>query len=153
MWDNSSVQRRKPVSERFWEKVYLPPCEDDCWRWMAKKVSGGYGVFFPPGNRVGVLAHRWAYEQEVAPIPQGLTLDHLCRTPGCVNPAHLEPVTIRENILRGMSPTAICARQTTCLRGHSFDAANTYIDKRGARICRACDCLRHAKHRRQKQPS
>lgn len=55
-----------------------------------------------------------------------------------MNPDHLEPVTRKENILRGISPAALYARRDGCLRGHRFDEANTLIGRRGDRICRAC---------------
>ena len=72
------------------------------------------------------------------PIPEGLTLDHLCRVRACVNPAHLEPVTLRENTLRSPSaPTAINARKTECLRGHAFTPENTWVH-RSRRCCREC---------------
>lgn len=92
-------------------------------------------------------AHRVAYEVFVGPIPAGLHLDHLCHTrdlgcPGgpsclhrrCINPHHLEPVTIQENTLRGGN-----SRKTHCAQGHKFTDANTYVDNRGRRTCRACN--------------
>jgi hypothetical protein len=71
----------------------------DCWLWTGAVDAKGYGrVLTPDGHRP---AHRLAYELAVGPIPDGLVIDHLCRTPGCINPDHLEPVTRRENTLRG----------------------------------------------------
>lgn len=70
-----------------------------CWVWTGAKQSAGYGALRVDGRVV--LAHRHAYEQAVGPIPAGLQLDHLCRVTDCVNPEHLEPVTNRENVLRG----------------------------------------------------
>ena len=85
------------------------------------------------------MAHRFSYELHVGPIPTGLTLDHLCRNTLCVNPAHLEPVTMRENILRGYSPSANGARATHCPHGHPYNERNTGITKtNGARFCRTC---------------
>lgn len=69
-----------------------------CWLWKASKLDGGYGSFHAIDRTRG--AHRVAYELYVGPIPPGFQLDHLCRKPACVNPAHLEPVTISENVRR-----------------------------------------------------
>lgn len=83
-------------AERFWAKVEIGP---DAWLWLGPVNRWGYGRFC---DRYGVmvLAHRFAYEQLRGPIPAGLTLDHLCETPACVWPSHLEPVTNAENVRR-----------------------------------------------------
>jgi hypothetical protein len=86
---------------RFWAKVEKT---DGCWFWRARIIATGYGSFSLDGRKV--MAHRFAYELLVGPIPEDLELDHLCRVRHCVNPAHLEPVTHRENILRGMRAAA-----------------------------------------------
>jgi len=120
--------------ERFWTYVNKTPT---CWLWTGATLNG-YGRFGRgPGQTTGV-AHRMAYEQLVGPIPAGLHLDHLCRVHACVNPAHLEPVTCRENLLRGETITARRAAQTSCLRGHAFDGENTYVAPNGCRDCRTC---------------
>ncbi len=108
---------------------------DGCWKWTGYLVRG-YGAVHLDGHLKYV--HRVIYELLVGPIPQGLELDHLCRNPTCVNPDHLEAVTHRENVLRGMSISANRARQTRCKRGHPFDLANTYVGPEGNRQCRAC---------------
>lgn len=120
---------------------------DDCWEWTGAHNPGGYGRIGGGGKRgPSLLAHRVLYERMVGPIPDGLTLDHLCRNPSCVRPDHLEPVTNRENILRGTSPVADRARQTHCIRGHAFTAENTYTHpQRGTRHCRACDAERRGR--------
>ena len=89
----------RPAPERFWEKVDKAG-QDECWLWTANKTApNGHGRFLGPGGQV--MAHRFAYELLVGPIPEGLVIDHLCRVRLCVNPAHLEPVTAEENIRRG----------------------------------------------------
>lgn len=122
-------------------------CENGCWEWIGPKVGRGYGniVWRLPGKPRRYrhkVAHRVAYETMRGPIPDGLTLDHLCRNRGCVNPWHLEPVTSRENTLRGISPAAVNARLTHCKRGHPLSGDNLRLvqspsGKRG-RSCRTC---------------
>lgn len=110
--------------------------EEGCWRWLDSVSPNGYG-------RIGVeYAHRLAFEEFVGPIPDGMTIDHLCRVKTCCNPDHLEAVSLRENILRSEGPSAINARLTRCQRGHEFTAENTYIAPSGRRQCRACIRLR-----------
>ena len=121
--------------QRFWAKVNKT---DTCWLWTAS-ADRGYGQIYA-GGRLGktLLAHRVAYEMLVGPIPEGLHLDHLCRVTLCVNPNHLEPVTPRENTLRGESSMAKRARQTECLRGHPLSGANLYTNSKGGRSCKIC---------------
>jgi len=92
-------------------------------------------------------AHRFGYELLVGPIPTGLTLDHLCRVRTCVNPAHLEPVSIGENVLRGDTRPAANLKKTHCPRGHAYDAANTYIARGGERHCRTCNTAKSQRRR------
>jgi hypothetical protein len=88
-----------------------------------------------------------SYETFVGPIPDGLTIDHLCCNPPCINPEHLEVVTMRENLRRGRSPVGVNARRTHCLHGHAFDERNTWICKEGKRHCRECHRLREQARR------
>ena len=124
--------------------------ESGCWLWCGTRVHGGYGHFWigsrSDGTRRAVYAHRWSYAYFVGPIPKGLTLDHLCRVRCCVNPDHLEPVTQRENTLRGDTITTRNARKTHCPRGHPYDDANTYVSPKGLRMCRICRRSFHRKH-------
>ena len=133
--------RRRPVDERFWEKVNkngpLPerrPELGPCWMWTAWTTPAGYGQFGLDYKKVG--AHRVAYELLVGPIPEGLYIDHLCRNPSCVNPSHLEPVTPGENVRRGDGTRG--HRKTHCKHGHEFTIANSYIDSYGHWNCRTC---------------
>lgn len=130
------TRRFDPPEVRWRRKVQMQ--ENGCWVWTGA-ASGGYG-YFRAGGRT-VLVHRWAYEHFVGPIPDGLTIDHVksrgCTTTLCCNPAHLEPVTQKENVLRGTAPSAAHARQTHCINGHEFTPENTYRHGSG-RKCRAC---------------
>lgn len=116
----------------------------DCWEWTGGTSPAGYGK---AGTR---LAHRLVYEMLVGPIPEGLTLDHLCRNRVCVNPDHLEPVTLADNVRRGYG-LAGRWRNTHCKQGHPFDQVNTAYPVRSngkvRRACRACD---RAWHRKEK---
>jgi len=129
-----------PPEERFWAKVDKT---ETCWLWMGGR-NNGYG-YFRLGGTGGprAYAHRFAYEQLIGPVPDGLQLDHLCRVRHCVNPAHLEPVTSRENCLRGESLQAANAQKTHCPKGHLYDAANTWITAEGWRACRTCQNARN----------
>lgn len=124
--------------------VKLRP-DGDCWTWTGN-VAGRYGHVRDQGRTYQV--HRLVYSLLVGPIPDGLTLDHLCRNRLCVNPAHLEPVSNRENTLRGFGPTATNARATHCKHGHAFDEVNTRYRQNGWRACRKCqaDLTREIRH-------
>lgn len=119
--------------------AYAGMRESGCWEWLGSR-SGGYGQITV--RRKNHRAHRLIYELLVGPIPAGKQLDHLCRNSACVNPEHLEPVTSRENTLRGVGVTAINKRRTHCHRGHPFTAENTYRRPEG-RYCKACRRLRY----------
>lgn len=124
------------AQSRFFPKVDTSE-PDGCWRWTAATNGAGYGVLAMSRDGVKVLAHRFSYELVHGPIPDGLVVDHLCRTPLCVNPLHLEAVPQRTNNLRGSSPSARQAKQTHCVHGHEFTPENTYV-RAGHRSCRAC---------------
>lgn len=107
-----------------------------CWLWTASfDRANGYGKIWMPSVGAMRKAHRVIYELLVGPIPDGLTLDHLCLVTACVNPAHLEPVTMAENIRRK-------PRATACAKGHPFDAENAIIKRDGTRDCRICARVR-----------
>lgn len=129
-----------------WERVVSKIAighPSECWEWQGA-LSHGYGLLRVDGKMV--LAHRLAYEATRGPIAG--QLDHLCRNPRCCNPAHLEDVTQRENILRGVGVSAINAKKTHCPQGHEYTPENTYITRRvGAfrgRVCRTCSLAKSA---------
>ena len=128
----------------MWARIDPQPLSG-CWLWTGPFAGDGYPTY---GRRD--YAHRLAYELWVGPIPKGLTLDHLCRTPGCIRPDHLEPVTLGENIRRGSRAT-----RTMCKWGHPFDAQNTHVTRLGRRHCRRCHAARElrAYHRRKADAS
>ncbi len=115
---------------------HLTETPTGCWAWDKPDPKTGYGQFWD--DNVKWLPHRWAYEFLRTEIPPGLVLDHSCRNPACANPWHLEPVTQKINLHRSDNFIAHKAAQTECIHGHAFDEANTYIDKRGHRSCKAC---------------
>lgn len=134
--------------DRFWSKVDRRG-PDECWPWMGLILNTGYGQIGWRGK--GVSAHRLAYELLIGPIPEGLTIDHLCRVRACVNPAHMETVTRGENTLRSpIGISAVNARKTHCMRGHAFDEHNTKVRRTG-RACRACLRLLDARYRARRQ--
>ena len=120
--------------ERFWTHVDINP--GGCWLWKAGSSNRGYGKFWADGNTWS--AYRWLYQAVIGKVPKGLTLDHICRTRLCVNPAHLEIVSVKENVLRGIGITAVNAKKTHCKHGHLFDEQNTYLVSDGSRACRTC---------------
>ena len=126
---------------RFWKRFVRG---ESCWLWTGSHTAEGYSLLSVAngdthhGQTKRVYAHRFAFELLRGPITPGLTLDHLCRNTGCVNPQHLEEVPIRVNILRGNSPSAKAARRTVCPRGHEY----THRSPDGHRRCRDCERLR-----------
>jgi hypothetical protein len=109
--------------------------ENHCWIWVGCRHEKGYGLVGIGGR--DMRAHRVSYEHFIGPIPDGLQIDHLCCNPPCVNPAHLEAVTSRENTLRGNGPTAQNARKTHCKYGHPLSGQNLGRD-RDWRRCLTC---------------
>lgn len=124
------------IVNRFLKKIEVH--ENGCWMWKGVLV-GGYAQMYIYQRKV--YGYRWTYILFKGAIPDGLQLDHLCRNRSCVNPDHLELVTQRENILRGIAPTAINARKTHCPKGHPYNEKNTYVWNNG-RKCRICHSIK-----------
>ena len=122
------------LEQRFWSKVVKT---NSCWNWTAAKNEKGYGLFGIKHGKI-IRAHRFSYELVNGKIPTGLTLDHLCRNRACVNPDHLEAVTNKENILRGIGLTAINSRKTHCPKGHPYSSDNLVKMSSSERKCKTC---------------
>lgn len=145
--------RKISQQKRFLKFVHKS--KTGCWLWKGT-ITKGYGKFCSMGKMM--YAHVWSYKNYIGDIPYGLTLDHQCRVRNCVNPKHLKPMTLYENMMIGNSPTAKNKRKTHCFKGHPFNPENTIINKSKTgkihRRCKTCvtthnDPVRsfHWKHR------
>lgn len=121
---------------RFAESSVSQHGGTSCWEWKGSINYKGYGHFWASGKYIS--AHRFSYEHHVGPIPEAMHIDHLCRMRHCVNPAHLEPVTNRENIKRG-DQGKFQSSKTHCPNGHPYLGYNVYITPIGGRQCRSCN--------------
>lgn len=142
----------KGIENRFWSKVQPTGF---CWEWVGGKSRKGYGMIgVPKGDGTTdwtkVSAHRYAYEQLVGAISPGLVLDHLCRNPSCVNPDHLEPVTVAENTMRSPLPSARTILKRYCDKGHPLSGENVRRTAR-QRTCIACARRRSTEWARRKR--
>lgn len=162
----------KSVEQRIRENIAID-AESGCWLWQLGTDGDGYGHMKVAGKTVH--SYRASYEAFVGPIPDGLQIDHVCHTRDtscpagkckhrlCVNPEHLEPVTLRENVERSRTdPRANFAdywdrrRATThCPHGHPWDEENTRWQPLPAggqqRVCRACTREAMRRHRARKK--
>lgn len=120
--------------------------DGECLLWQGAKNRRGYGSVSVQGRIKP--AHVAVFELAVGAVPMGLELDHLCRRPSCVNPKHLEPVTHRENVLRGTSPAALHAVKKHCEKGHPYTPENTSLFDGGRRRCRTCINARNRNYMR-----
>ena len=145
---DAKIRRPKPSEEvRFWTKVNkdgpIPEHRPDlgqCWLWTGAKDPRGYGHFYANGRMIN--SHRFAWQEVNDPMPKELVIDHLCRNPACVNPAHLEPVTQVDNLRRGRDARGgVNKRRTHCKRGHLLSENNVNFNSHGGRICRTCKQL------------
>jgi len=149
------VKPPAPIRERLTARLaHCPDADCECLLWSGTINRKGYGTISIAN--VHRLVHRVMWQLEVGPIPDGLCIDHVrahgCRHRNCANVAHLEPVTNRENLLRGDTITAACAAATHCPKGHPYDEANTYRKPRGDRNCRTCHRERMRQLRAVREP-
>lgn len=135
------------LPDRFWNKATTDP-STGCWLWIGATTGNGYGNFRFKGKNHA--AHRVSRSLLIAEVEAELDLDHLCRTRSCINPDHLEPVSRRENVLRGLRGRL---REVTeyCSKGHAYDVDNLKIEKRSdgrtVRRCKKCRRVADAKRR------
>lgn len=122
--------------------------QNNCWLYAGYFSTKGYGLIWNNTLQKFEKAHRVMYETFNGKIAEGLVLDHLCRIRQCINPEHLEPVTNRENILRGEGIAAKNIKKTYCKHGHLLEN-NVYIF-RTSRICRTCQNTRNRAYRNKK---
>lgn len=138
------MPKKIPAIERVLARIVLGEIEygdgDRCWLWPGAKDGDGYATVWLDGRMVS--AHRVSYLSLVGPVPDGLVLDHWrCQTRTCVNPAHLEPVTNKENVLRGTGFAPQLASRTHCPMGHALVEGNlrkAKFEKTGRRECARC---------------
>jgi hypothetical protein len=129
------------IRDRFLQKVDRPGC-GGCWAWNGYVTPQGYGRF--RAGECAQPAHRISFELFREFIPLGECVVHRCGNRRCVNPGHLQRIARSEIVRRGDSCVGANARKTHCVRGHVFDEANTYRERRsGRRHCRACRRINH----------
>jgi hypothetical protein len=143
---------KKDAVGRFMSKV--KKTSNGCWIWQAFKQNDGYSRFTFMGR--SMVGHRASYQIFKGELDPEKHIHHVCNTPSCVNPEHLEQISPQENYMISNSFSAKNARKTHCHRGHVFDEANTNYSYYGKdksmrrRQCRACWRLKYRKRKHLK---
>jgi hypothetical protein len=114
-----------------------------CWIWQKALTEKGYGRAHIPGFSGMPRVHRATYELYVSAIPDGLTIDHLCRVKACCNPEHLEAVPALENFRRALP---FIPAKTHCVRGHPLTP-----ETKGSSGCRVCHAIRQREYSLRKR--
>lgn len=138
-----ALAARDEAKERFMRRVEQEP-NSGCWLWSGQTVKGYGRVSLQSKEH---MAHRISLEMFVGPIPAGAVVDHLCRTPLCVNPRHLEAVSHTENMRRGRNALR---ERTHCKNGHAYTEKNTRLTAQGHRLCRRCQVLASQRYQAQR---
>jgi hypothetical protein len=143
MHNRTDLQAKVTSRVAIEDRGYDTPC------WVSDRAQQGNGYTKLGYMGTTWLTHRFAYTVFVGAIPEGLQLDHLCKVRACCNPDHLEPVTCRENLLRGDTITASQVAQTHCKNGHPLSGDNLYArpDRVNGRDCRTCRSAAKARAR------
>ena len=127
--DYNSIRISRKLLRRIFNKVVVDP-ETQCWLKFPHNHAQ-YAKIAWQGQNLGV--HRLTYRLFVGPIEAHLVIDHLCRRPCCINPAHLEMVTPQENARRGEG-----FNSESCAKGHPMTGYNVGLYPNGDRYCREC---------------
>lgn len=139
--------KERPDDERFNSNIDRSD-QSGCWVWTGGKSRGGYGVFNLGARGRKTLAHRWAYERYVGPIPPGQLVRHHCDNPPCVNPAHLTTGTHKDNADDRTERLRLPVyHRTHCQRGHDLSLPGAVMPGTVAG-CRECDRARKDRWRR-----
>lgn len=134
---STKAHDRKTLERRFWRKVHFEP-NSGCWLYSGGENGHGYCSIKLPHCGRRIYVHRLSYEMHKGAIPAGLEIDHRCRVRCCVNPDHLEAVTVTENRRRIPDGLRGARKKSHCKQGHPYAGENLYLTPRGYQVCRTC---------------